>query len=188
MRILLPILLLVFSFPAQACLIAYTEQSAQELRWKSKRVVVDAQCSLTNGGVLDNIELDSAVSLGEGRFYQTVGIDRKSKVLVGDCNTREVTVLLAPHTLGDDTSCGPELEFKDLVGERSVLSLTAGEDLHELVALAKAKGARELNPINEFFQFKINYGDEERHKVGRKDRFDLLCGCKIFYPESKGAK
>ena len=65
------------------------------------------------------------------------------------------------------------------------MSLSVGADLHELVDLAAKQGITEIDPNEHFFRFTADWKDET---VTRKDRFDLLCGCKRLYPDSPGAK
>ncbi len=171
--------------PTLACIYAEEQRSASEVRADSKPVAVDRRCRMINGGAYDDQRLGEAVQLDDGRFFQVIN-ENSAKVLLGDCNTREVTILLGPETIIGETSCGPQAVYAPLVGDQAPFSLNAGKDLHELVDVAAAAGARELNPNTQFFEFSINL--TETHKVGRGDRFDLLCGCKVFYPNSPGAK
>ncbi len=168
-----------------ACSIEIEDRPASEVRAQSRPVAVDPQCRMINGGVYDYQTLGPVELLGDGRFYQKVN-DRPHEVMLGDCNTREVTILRGPGTQVGESSCGPSFEYASLVDENAPFSLSRGSDLHELVAIAMETGAREFNPKERFFEFTTNLTNT--HKVGPRDRFDLLCGCKRYYPDSPGAK
>jgi hypothetical protein len=70
----------------------------------------------------------------------------------------------------------------DVAGPNAPLSLKLGRDLHELEDVFAAAGASVINPI--FYLNKDEWGDF----VPARDRIDLTCGCKIFYPDSRGGK
>lgn len=170
-----------------ACIFFDDERSPFEIRGASAPVQSDRQCRTINIGVYDNDSLGPVRTTGNGRIYQAI-TEQQSLVLLGDCNTREVTILRGPGTLIGETSCGPDFSFAPIVGDDAVFDLAQGDDLHELVDLAKSQGMREIDPVKRFFEFAVNYGDQEQHEVGGRDRFDLLCGCKTFYPNSAGGK
>lgn len=178
--------LTLFPSASTACIILNDERSASEVRQKSKKVQTDSQCRTVNIGVFDVTALGPAQSFGNGRIVQKVDED-DSKFLIADCRTRELTVLQGRTTETHETSCGPQFEFGSLLDKSSGFDLRDGENLSQLVAFAKENGARELNPHKLFYEFNL-VGHSKRYAVGRKDRFDLLCGCKIYYPDSKGAK
>jgi hypothetical protein len=171
---------------ASACSIEPDARSPQELRAESKAVAVDRQCRAINAGVHDNLSLGPVTNLGDGRVQQVLGGNDQSNVLVADCNTREVTILQGKETIIGEDSCGPISSYADLAGENAMMSLSLGANLHELVDLATAQGVTEINPQEYFFMFATGW-ESRTHKVGRKDRFDLLCGCKLYYPDSAGA-
>ena len=159
------------------------------LRAASKPVEVSNECHTTNIGVYDQLSLGRAQDLGDGRIFQTVG-DSGTRVFLADCNTREATVLRGPIVSEYETSCGPSFDFESLTGATATIDLTSGEDLHELVEVAEAAGAFELSPLEMFFKFDIflsSRGFDDEYDVGRKDRFNLLCGCGRLYPNSAGA-
>jgi hypothetical protein len=168
-----------------ACSIFPEARSASEIRRESAPVAVDKSCGVRNGGVNDRLTLGPAIKLENGRLYQIVNEDA-GQVLVADCKTREATVLVGRFIPVSEDSCGPYGTNAPLVGDRSQFSLDAGADLQDLVTLASTKDAREQDPIYRFFRFSGK--NDKVYKVGRKDEFDLLCGCKIFYPRSRGAK
>jgi hypothetical protein len=178
----------VFANSVSACEPALDERTLSEIRSLSKPVAVDRLCRTINAGVYDNLSLGPVTDLGNGRIQQVLDGSDQSTVLVADCNTSEATILLGAVTTTDDgNSCGPTYTFADLAGENAMMSLAAGADLHELVDLALAQGATEINPLEYFFMFSKAW-ESDLHPVPRKDRFNLLCGCQLYYPQSAGAK
>jgi hypothetical protein len=176
----------VMADAACACSPAFDERSLSEIRSLSKPVAVDPQCRTINAGVYDALSLGPAINLGNGRIQQVLGGSDQSRVLLADCNTRELTILQGTETVIGEDSCGPTSIYADLAGEDAMMSLDGGANLHELVDMAAARGVTEINPREYFFMFSKAW-ESELHAVGRKDRFDLLCGCKLYYPESAGA-
>lgn len=169
----------------QACIIVPDERTPDQIRADSAPVATDKFCRVINGGVHDTLTLGPAEALGNGRFQQVLGGDQ-TRVYVGDCNTREATLLLGATLETFNTSCGISSTYTDLAGPNAMMSLAEGENLHELVAIAEAKGARELNPLTVFFEFTYPWQAKPSYPVGDKDRFDLMCGCKRFYPDTPG--
>jgi hypothetical protein len=174
--------LCAFAAQAMACTPIFDERSPMQVRMESRPVAQDAQCRMINGGVYDNLSLGPAENLDNGRIAQAIGTDGTAVVVV-DCATREATILRGPIIAQGETTCGPYFEFGAIA---SVVPLTQGADLHELVRLAEARGASELNPLEYFFEFSLAW-QSDRHPVPRRDRFNLLCGCARYYPESAGA-
>jgi hypothetical protein len=172
---------------ANACSFAPDERTVLEIMSDSKPVAVDRQCRTINAGVSDYLSLGPATDLGNGRVQQVLGGRDQSHVLVADCNTRELTILRGTETITGEDSCGPTRFYADLAGENAMMSLALGANLHELVDLAAEQGVTEINPLDYFFMFNRDW-ESEQHAVGRKDRFDLLCGCKRLYPDSAGAQ
>ncbi|MFN7268765.1 MAG: hypothetical protein ACK5UA_07170 [Cereibacter sp.] len=186
--ILIPAIVALYAMTnaASACTFVWEGFSASQLRAESKRVVVDRQCRTINAGIYDNLSLGRATDLGNGRVQQIVDDENQSQVLVADCNTREVTILRGARDEGADTSCGMLYSYGPVTGDKAPMSLSVGANLHELVDLAAAKGLTEIDPNDYFFSFSSQDGPGQA--VGRKDRFDLLCGCKRLYPDSPGAQ
>lgn len=178
-------LTLVSAAPAMACSPFFEHRSASAIRAESKPVSVDNACRALNVGVYDGYSLGPAQGLENGRVYQEIN-GNDFEVLIGDCNSREVTILLGPATQVGENTCGPEYDYAPLTGPRSAFSLNRGDDLHDLVKQLEEAGGVENNPQDLFLRFEAKNG--KKHKVGRKDRVDLLCGCKLYYPDSPGAK
>jgi hypothetical protein len=171
---------------ASACIFVWEIYTTSEALAQSKRVAVDRQCKTINVGVYDDWSLGPATDLGNGRVQQVLEDTDQSRVLLADCQTREVTILRGAATEAGETSCGMAYSYGAVTGDNAPMSLSVGANLHELVDLAAAKGITEIDPVDSFFRFTSNEGSGQA--VGRKDRFDLLCGCKLFYPDSPGAQ
>ncbi len=177
----------VLADAALACEPVYDERSLFEIRSLSKPVAVDPKCRAINAGVYDALSLGPATDLGRGRVQQVLGGQDQSRVLLADCNTRELTILQGAVTRTTETSCGPISEYADLAGENAMMPLDREANLHDLVDVAAKRGVTEINPLEYFFKFTKPW-ETEQYAVSRKDRFDLLCGCKLYYPGSPGAK
>jgi hypothetical protein len=178
--------LYAMSNAASACSWVWEFYTTSEALAQSKRVAVDRKCRAINVGVYDDWSLGPATDLGNGRVQQVLEETKQSQVLLADCNTREVTILQGAEAEFIDTSCGRLYSYSPVTGANAPISLSVGTNLHELVDLAAAQGMTEIDPIDYFFRFTSNEGSGQA--VGRKDRFDLLCGCKLFYPDSPGAQ
>lgn len=172
---------------ANACEPVLDPRSPSEIRLSSKRVAVDSQCRTINAGVKDWKSLGPARDLGNGVIQQVLGNEDQSRVLLADCNIREATILRGKVTSTTETSCGLEFTFAALDGQNAMMRFDSGASYQELIDLALAKGAAEISPSEYFFKFSKDW-ETKLYPVSRKDRFDLLCGCKLFYPDSAGAK
>ncbi|MCA3509728.1 MAG: hypothetical protein IOC80_13745 [Rhodobacter sp.] len=168
-----------------ACTFIWEGVTKSQMVAQSKPVAVDRQCRTINAGIYDELSLGPATDLGDGRVQQVLNEPDKSRVLLADCNTREVTILRGAETEYTETSCGRFYSYGPVTGDDAPMSLSVGANLHELVDLAAAKGIAEIDPNDYFSRFRAREG---RVAVGRKDRFDLLCGCKRLYPDSPGAQ
>jgi hypothetical protein len=178
--------LYAMSNAASACSWVWEDYTTSEALAQSKRVAVDRQCRTINVGVYDDWSLGPATDLGNGRVQQVLEETKQSQVLLADCNTREVTILQGAKAEFIETSCGRLYSYSPVTGDNAPMSLSVGADLHELVDLAAAQGMTEIDPNDYFFSFRSNEGRGQA--VRRKDRFDLFCGCKRFYPDSPGAQ
>ncbi|SFJ27980.1 hypothetical protein [Jannaschia pohangensis] len=169
--------------PTLACspLLPDTRTSVEIIRG-SRPVEVTAQCAFTNGGGSDNLSGGDAVDLGNGRVAQSL-LYNNVAVLVSDCQSREATMFYAPvdESKGPFTTCGPT-DFLTTLGPDAIVDLSAGATLTELVEIVTPAGLRETDPIRA-----LNTAPWGK-PVPRKDRIDLLCGCKLFYPDSPGAR
>ena len=175
------IALTLFGATANACTIFPDERSPRDIRNQSKPIVVTPMCAVADGGVYDEITLSAAEDLHEGRIVQRIYGSPQHLLLV-DCSRREATILRGPIVEKDDSGCGDNYTYADLIGPEAIMPMTEGDDLTSLVRLAQARGAEELNPT-EFFNT-----DPWGNPVPSKDRYNLLCGCMVLYPGSAGAR
>jgi len=184
----------VIANAASACDPVIDSRSPSEIRSHSKRVAVDQQCRTINAGVFDGLSLGPAIDLGNGVIQQDFGavqrwddLEENARILLADCNIREATILQGKVTSTQESSCGPIDTYADLAGPKALMKFDTGASYHELIDIALSKGVTEISPSEYFFTFAKPW-ETERYPVSRKDRFDLLCGCKLFYPDSAGAK
>jgi hypothetical protein len=177
--------LYAMSNAVSACTFVWEGVTKSQMVAQSKPVAVDRQCRTINAGIYDEISLGPATDLGDGRVQQVLEDTEQSRVLLADCNTREVTILQGAATEAGESSCGFHYTYAPITGDGAPMSLSVGADLHELVDLAAKKGITEIDPNEHFFRFTADWKEET---VTRKDRFDLLCGCKRLYPDSPGAQ
>ncbi len=170
---------------ASACVLRGSGYTTSEILAESNPVVVDRQCRTINIGVYDGRSLGRATDLGNGRVQQVLENTDRSHVLLADCNTREATILQGAVTEVEESSCGLAYSYAPITGDNAPMSLSVGSSLHELVYFAALHGMTEIDANDHFFRFRSGGGWQP---VGRKDRFDLFCGCKLFYPDSPGAQ
>ena len=130
------------------------------------------------------------MDLGKGRIAQELLprlSDTEDDFLVADCTTREIVRIRSSFVYDDDTildSCGfGDGEYQALVTPTGPLSLSTGSTLTELISAARATGKAVVD-VQVAFLFEDGYGKKYR----KKDRIDVLCGCRMFYPDSAGAK
>lgn len=185
--ILLSSVLSVIASAASACDPMMEQRTPSQIRFQSKRVAVDSQCRAINVGAYDDISLGPAKDLGNGLIQQDLGGPDQSRVFIADCNIREVTILQGKVARTEETSCGPMDFYADLAGANAMMTFDGRANYQDLVAFALSKGVTEISPSEYFFKFSMSY-EAALHPVGRKDQFDLLCGCKLYYPDSPGAK
>ncbi len=189
--------MLMLTFPSAALACTFIAPTGAE-KWThiraSEPLKMDASCAFVNGGISDEISGGPAVPLGDGRFYQLVenGLFNRTipTAIIVDCNFRQMTMIGAKYINLDDEEphdpCfGPVSgELSHFLPPDGPLELTEGRDLLEFEEIAfktediqvVANGGRVMGP------------DIYGIPYPRKDRVDFLCGCKIHYPESAGAK
>ena len=185
------LLTLCFTHGATAC--TFIEPTFWEIvgfRINSKPVESASDCSFENGGLSDQLSGGAAMDLGKGRIAQRLLPRRSSKeddFLVADCKSREVVRIRSGFRADEDyieDSCGFLYgEYHALVAPAGPLSLAAGSTLTELVTAAGATGKAARHG-----QVHLLFEDGYGKKYRKKDRIDVLCGCKVFYPSSAGAR
>ncbi|MFW2541756.1 hypothetical protein ACN2XU_03860 [Primorskyibacter sp. 2E107] len=164
-------------------------RQAYDQRMKSKPVVTRKDCSFVNGGVHDTFSGGPAIDLGSARFYQVLETveGKVTSALVADCGTREVIRLNSAVIDNENRVEGPcggeDGDRYTLVGAGGTLSLTEGKDVKALSNIAK--GMSEVYVDEAVWPLRMADRDVP---VLPKDRVDFLCGCRIFYPDSAGAR
>lgn len=178
---------------ASACILLPYERPYWLTILQSDPTTQTEQCAFVNAGIDDNESGGDAFDLGNGRIAQLMN-GHDYMALIVDCNASEATMLRGDVLPDRSISvCITDHDiFEPVVGADADLSLSAGESLAELVNLAAAVGWLASDP-----EWSLNtYPWDERDAQGQRinapvwprDRVDLLCGCRIFYPDSPGAQ
>ncbi len=163
----------------------------RKARESSLPVEVGSDCRVRNAGIHDDVLIGPATKLNRGRVYQGALIPslgrRSNGVLVADCNTAFVTMITAlPHETGGsiETNCGPlTVKTHRIIPPDGEFSLEEGERLSDLAKLVSGSATAQID-----YELSIVTQDDLGFKVPRKDRFDLLCGCKLHYPGTRGGE
>jgi hypothetical protein len=141
-------------------------------------------CEFLYGGILDGISAGPAIDLGGGRIAQpdAGGSWSDKGVLVVDCNTRQATLLFGPEDRSQSEDSCIGFPHKPLMGAGRVADLRLPGSLHDLEDSVLAVGGRSGDPNS------WNYDEAAQKPVPVRDNIDLLCGCKLHYPESAGGR
>lgn len=190
---------------AVACSVAAQSEAelkrlAVKLRQESLPVQTGADCAFRNGGLEDDLSAGPAVDRGNGWVTQRLmpeALDGAEKLLVVNCNAREAISLAVDYAPIDpqnytkdlvedgcnglqyDASWGPQ--YPSVVAPEGPMDLAAFADVSAVV-----QGARHAGLVVDT-RLAALLRDDFGRKYQPKDRIDLLCGCKLFYPESAGA-
>ncbi|NSX56611.1 hypothetical protein [Parasulfitobacter algicola] len=159
-----------------ACSLVVDERALPGLQdyLSNKPVQQDAVCAVQNGGVEDWLRLGPAQDVGNGRVFQTYGSET---AIVTDCKNNEFIHLFGKVNELQSTTCGAYLELSIYLPPKGSFDLAHGATLQEFASYAQAEGMGIDRPTAEHLY----------NSPRRRDRFDIFCGCKIFYPDSAGA-
>ena len=172
--------------PAWSCSIhmpTLAERIGEALR--DRRAIQARDCSFEYGGNRDEVAGGPTVDLGDGRIAQNQywnWIGRSTTVQRGlgsvflvDCGTGETAEVFG--WLVSETSCGPDYSMEGVVAPDGPLDLHHGANLSEFVEQAeKLDIAVRLDAIT--------ISDDLRPR----NNVDFFCGCRLFYPDSPGAR
>ncbi len=162
----------------------------RQARASSEPVVIGQRCEMSNVGIRDRVKTGAAMALGGSRFYQVIdhGEGQVIDVIVGDCASREVIRVFSFEEWSIeklDSACNlVGREPVSLLEPNGPFSLTEGSTIAELKTHLSAYSDQVT--IDENLEPLLL--DDLGKKVPKKDRFDPLCGCKLYYPDSPGAK
>jgi len=150
------------------------------LIWFDRGVKVAADCSFERAGEnhYSDVLGDAAVDLGNGFVSQVYknrhfcGTD--SSIAVVDCNNeRSVLIEGAPHPDDPvDWGGGPIHSVDWVIDENGPVQLTSVSSLDEVTAVAEQASLTVAKDASVFFE-----------NLKRRNRYDPLCGCELFYPE-----
>ena len=183
-----------FGQAASACSIAFkpeAERRADNANWlrSSPPVHTGSTCAFVNGGYGDTLSAGPAIPLEQERFYQVLGTENGvvTEVLLTDCARREVVRLEAGYIQNNNyvqDSCGGEY------GDRFAIFQPAGPfTLNEGRSFDAFKRLVQRNRgivIDEEIRSLVD--DSMGQPLPRKDQVDFLCGCRVLFPGSAGAR
>jgi hypothetical protein len=147
--------------------------------WRDARIAVGADCSFTEAGSTYELPISgrAAVDLGDGRIGQRLessGYCTQSEfLLVVDCNRREM-ISITGVEYGNDLTGGFSVD--QLYAPRGAIRLSRRPSVGQLVSIAERAGYEYRLGLPEFID-----------DLGRRNRPDPFCGCRLFYPDSPGA-
>lgn len=143
---------------------------------RDKPVRQKADCSFKNAGVYDAGRAKKAIDLGDGRVVQDIYDFIFEARVIQNCTTGESLVVEAKDWPQDQqTSCGGNDPVEESFAPLGPLDAT--QPLDALKVAAVDTGHRVSIKVSELFTHKR-----------RRHRADMSCGCKLFYPDSKGAQ
>jgi hypothetical protein len=169
------------SAPAAACTLAHEGGFARFVQsFEDKPVRQAADCSYVNGGNYDGDAGGPTLDLGNGRvaqeqFWVNESQSGLASVFLVDCATAETAEVHG--RLEGETSCGPSYSMKDVVAPDGPIDLRSGASLQQLVRAAEQLGIEANTDA---------IGVSQRLRP--RNNVDWFCGCKIFYPDSPGAR
>jgi hypothetical protein len=170
--------------PAWSCTIimpTLAERIGEALR--DRPAVQAPDCSFQYGGNRDEVAGGPAVDLGHGRIAQdqywisgvTTGQRELESTFLVDCSTGETAEVYG--WLEAETNCGSEYSMEGVVAPDGPLDLRHGPNLSALVERAES-----LEIWAQLDAIRISDDLRSRNSV------DFFCGCRLFYPDSPGAR
>jgi hypothetical protein len=143
---------------------------------RNRAVQQEADCSFVNGGSSDSGTGGPAVDYGNQRIGQKLF---DNAIALVDCDEREAVILQGVVREIEDTSCGPRpvTDLSRDMPPRGEFRPDAGETFAEFISYADGYGMTYSEDLANFL-----------FAYSAKDQVNLLCGCKVFYPDSYGAQ
>ena len=143
-----------------------------------------SDCSFNGGGNNHYFSGDPAVDIGAGKITQKIVSNPtcpyQEHLLIADCGTGKIVVIdgiLDPEITKELASSGAYMlggDYKTeyLFAPYGPVRISQNTQVEKLASNLKADGISTTENLRELIaSFK------------RKNRFDLMCGCKLFYPE-----
>ena len=151
---------------------------------------VGAQCSFENAGKGNGLGGDHQLIWGQvvkkqGAelttqivSFSSFGCNTRQIVLITDCAKPGVIAVEGVARPADQRIAGGDFTYAELaIGAKGKVRLSTSMSLVDMALKAQSAGLNVHQDANELF------ADLEPH-----DQFDLLCGCKLYHPESAGAR
>jgi hypothetical protein len=161
-------------------LAAGCELSEPPAGWRDARIAVGADCSFTEAGHTFHLDGSGPApkDLGGGRIGQrwtwATNCGAREELVVVDCTTREaIGIEGRPYEQG--TIGGTSVDL--LYAPKGPIRLTARSTVPALAAIASAAGLTAWTDVS-----------ARLRDLKPRNRPDPYCGCRLFYPDSDGAK
>lgn len=175
-------------FSAMAC-----SEGRSQLFWRILEEVFGSyqsvDCSFYSGGDNHRFSGDAAVNVGSGRVTQKLvssgNCPYQEHLVVLNCQSAEHLVIdgilepeFARSLIADGAiSLGGDYKIEFLLPPAGPVKITEKTDINSARRVLKDSGIS----VNETFFETIG-------TFKKRNRFDLMCGCKFYYPDSAGAK
>jgi hypothetical protein len=174
------IAVLLFSAPGMACEV--TEGGPYYLIKKLTRkpLTTGEHCSFENAGsVTDPISGGPVIEIGGGKIGQAISINTAchgylEELLFVDC-AEAVAVVLAP--MSNPYAANAYRTISEMQFPTGPIHLTKSMTVAKLIKTAMAYDIGVEDDLSGWLS-----------RVNPQRRFDYLCGCKLYYPDSAGAK
>ena len=155
---------------------------------------MSSDCSFVNGGTFDNYEIVRglpAEDIGNGRIFQILETvrtcGRQETLLFAECNTREAVLVNGAAKGGKQSTDGfvfpmpvagaYEATVDAILAPNGHVRVGPQATVASVTSDAEREGVVIHRDLNVFLS-----------NMRPRNRFDPLCGCKIYYPDSAGAR
>ncbi|WP_209597670.1 hypothetical protein [Ruegeria sp. HKCCSP351] len=145
--------------------------------WANEKVKTAKDCSFTGGGRFDYLSGDQAHDLGDSRVYQVLYEFTGENAVVTDCNTAEQVQVYAFDESAQTAACESPAKVVNYLKPSGPIDLSVGKGIEDLSSKIKRMGYRASRGV-------------KFDEIGARPRDypDFFCGCKLYYPDSPGAK
>ncbi|WP_147235135.1 hypothetical protein [Ruegeria sp. A3M17] len=145
--------------------------------WWNKKVNMSRDCSFVGGGRDDFLGGEPAQDLGAGRISQVVSDFGAETAVVSDCETGEQVQVNGFWREAESAACQSSTKVVRYLKPNGSLDLSLGASIKEL--------SSEIVSLGYSVRQGVTFDDR---RARPRDYPDFFCGCKLYYPDSPGAK